>query len=119
MSNDKLNYLNIYKYNQNVNIINLNFFIEKDSSNISQDKENNGLKIKLNYYKKQNFVNNKKLLEDNDKIELKNLNKKIQENIDKELDYYINTNKMNEIPKIILYYSSNEIIYKLYNNFCK
>ena len=120
MSNDKLNYLNIYKYNQNVNIINSNFFIEKDSSNISQDKENNGLKIKLNYYKKQNFVNNKKiLLEDNDKIELKNLNKKIQENIDKELDYYINSNKMNEIPKMVFYYSSDEIIYKLYNNFFK
>ena len=120
MSNDKLNYLSGCKYNQNVNIINSNFFTEKDSSNISQDKENNGLKIKLNYYKKQNFVNNKKiLLEDNDKIELKNLNKKIQENIDKELDYYINTNKMNEIPKMVLYYSSNEIIYKLYNNFCK
>ena len=119
MSNDKLNYLNIYKYNQNVNIINSNFFIEKDSSNISQDKEHNGLKIKLNYYKKQNFVNNIKLLECNDKITLKNLNKKIQENIDKELDYYINSNKMNEIPKMVFYYSSDEIIYKLYNNFFK
>ena len=119
ISNDKLNCSSGCKYNQNVNIINSNYFIENDSSNTSQDKENNELKIKLNYYKKQNFVNNIKLLECNDKIALKILNKKIQENIDKELDYYINSNKMNEIPKMLLYYSSNEIIYKLYNNFFK
>ena len=102
MPYDKINYLN--KSNQNIKTTESNNFIGKNSSTISQYKEKNI----LNYYKKQNFLNNIKMLESNDNITLKKLNIKIQESIDKMVDYYKNSNKINEIPKIILYYSSNQ-----------
>ena len=101
----KLNYLNIY--NRNIIITEPNYFITKQST-ISQEKEKN--KLSLNCYKKQNFLDNIKLLESNDNITLKKLNKKIQESVDKIIDYYKNNNKMNIIPKILLYYSSNQIL---------
>ena len=98
----KLNYLNIY--NSNIIITEPNYFITKQST-ILQVKEKN--KLSLNCSKKQNFLDNIKLLESNDNITLKKLNKKIQESVDKMIDYYKNNNKMNIIPKILLYYSSD------------
>ena len=101
--NDKLSCLKTY--NQNIIITELNYFKAKDST-IIQDKENNI--ISLNSYKKQNFLDDIKLLESNDNITLRKLNIKIQESFDKMLDYYKKTNKMKEIPKALLYYASNQ-----------
>ena len=100
--NDKLSYLKTY--NQNIIITEPNFFTAKDS-NITEDKENNS--ISLNRYKKQNFLEDIKLLESNDNITLKKLNIKIQESFDKMIDYYKKSNKMKEIPKALLYYASS------------
>jgi RNA recognition motif-containing protein len=101
--NDKLSYLKTY--NQNITITEPNFFIAKDST-ITEDKENNSLS--LNLYKKQNFLDDIKLLESNDNITLKKLNIKIQESFDKMIDYYKKSNKIKEIPKALFYYASNQ-----------
>ena len=103
--NDNLSYLKAY--NQNIIITEPNVFIAKDST-ISKDKENNS--ISLNRYKKKNFLDDIKLLESNDNITLKKLNIKIQESFDKMIDYYKKSNKIKEIPKSLLYYSSNKIL---------
>ena len=101
--NDKLSYLKTYY--QNIIITEPNFFIAKDST-ITEDKENNS--ISLNRYKKENFLDDIKLLESNDNITLKKLNIKIQESFDKMIDYYKKSNKIKEIPKSLLYYASNQ-----------
>ena len=103
--NNKLNLLK--SYNQNNIIVEHKYILKKDSSNISsQNKEKNSLSLNLND-KKNNFIDNIKLLESDDNIALKELRKKIQESVDKVLEFYKNSNKINEISKIILYYSSS------------
>ena len=107
ISNNKCKCININ--NQNKIITNI---IEKDSSTISSkdNKKENLLSLNSNGKKKQAFLDNINLLKSNDNIELKELKVKIQESIDKMIEYYKNIKKMNEIPKIILYFSSNQNI---------
>ena len=107
IANNKINLLE--SYNQNNIIVEHKYILKKDSSNISsQNKEKNSLSLNLN--DKNNFIDNIKLLESDDNIALKELRKKIQESVDKVLEFYKNNNKINEILKIILYYSSSENI---------
>ena len=108
MPYNQLNILNTY--NQENIITKPNLYIQGDSSTISNDKEQNSLSLNTNNNKAQNFLDNIKLIESNDNISLKQLNKKIQESFNTMLEYYKNNNKLNEIPKIILYYSSEKNI---------
>ena len=64
-------------------------------------------KLNINVYKQNSFSENRELLKNNDYITLYKLNKKIQESVNKMFDYYKFNQKMDEIPKIIVYYSSN------------
>lgn len=108
MPYNQLNVLNTY--NQENIITKPNLYIQGDSSTISHDKEQNSLSLNTNNNKAQNFLDNIKLIESNDNISLKQLNKKIQESFNTMLEYYKNNNKLDEIPKIILYYSSEKNI---------
>ena len=107
--NNKCNCININ--NQNNIITNHSNKVEKDNSTISsKNKKKNLLSLNSNDKKKKTFTDNINLLESNDNIELKELKVKIQESIDKMIDYYKNIKKINEIPNIILYFSSNQNI---------
>jgi len=107
--NNKCNCININ--NQNNIITNHSNKVEKDNSTISsKNKKKNLLSLNSNGKKKKTFTDNIDLLESNDNIELKELKVKIQESIDKMIDYYKNIKKINEIPNIILYFSSNQNI---------
>ena len=64
-------------------------------------------KLNINVYKQNSFSENRELLKNNDYITLYKLNKKIQESVNKMFDYYKFNQKMDEIPKIIVYYISN------------
>ena len=64
-------------------------------------------KLNINVYKQNSFSENRELLKNNDYITLYKLNKKIQESVNKMFDYYKFNQKMDEIQKIIVYYSSN------------
>ena len=99
-SNNKFNYLKSFKVN---NIINENNnYINKDYSIISTKD-----KLNLNAYNNDSFSDNRELLENNDNITLYKLYKKLQENANKMFEFYKNRKKIDEIPKIILYYCSN------------
>jgi len=110
ISNNKFKCININ--NQNKIIAKYSNIIQIDSSTISSkdNKKENLLSLNSNGKKKQAFLGNINLLKSNDNIELKELKVKIQESIDKMIEYYKNIKKMNEIPKMILYFSSNQNI---------
>ena len=110
MNNKYNNFCSPLIQNKNKIIVEHDYILQINSSNISsQSKEKNSLSLNLNN-KKNNFIDNIKLLESDDNIALKELRKKIQESIDKILEFYKNSNKINEISKIILYYSSSQNI---------
>ena len=93
--NNKFNYSKYYKLNNIMNENNNYSFIS------TQDKLN------LNVYKRNSFSDNRELLEKNDNITLYKLNKKMQESVNKMFEYYKVNQKMDELPKVIVYYSSN------------
>ena len=93
--NNKFNYSKYYKLNNIMNENNNYSFIS------TQDKLN------FNVYKRNSFSDNRELLEKNDNITLYKLNKKMQESVNKMFEYYKVNQKMDELPKVIVYYSSN------------
>ena len=98
--NNKFNYLKDYKLN---NIINETNNSTNNNYSIISTKD----KLYLNTYKNSTFSDNRELLESNDNITLSKLYKELQENANKMFEYYKNSQKMEEIPNIVLYYCSN------------
>ena len=75
-----------------------------DTNSSSPDKEKDSLSINSNNFQITTFPDNIDLLEKDDN---ETLYAKIQENIDKMIDYYKNSNNIQAISKIATYYSSH------------
>ena len=93
------------KFNQNnLKEMDSSFTNNNDYDNLILSDHDNKESIILNNsncIKNKNIIEIFELLESND---IKLLNKKVRESIDKMFEYYKNYKKMNEIPQIILYY---------------
>lgn len=117
MTNDKMNnkYNNI-NYLAYINNYYTNFYSEQkkeedfsaldfdDTNSSSQDKEKDSLSITSNNFQSNNFADDIDMLESDDN---EVLYAKIQDNIDKMIDYYKNNNNIQAISKIASYYSSH------------
>ena len=119
------NKINVKKKEQNNKNLFMPFFSNNSFNYLKSDKSNNIIyenknymnknypiistkdKLNLNAYKKNYLSDDRELLENNDNITLYKLYKKVQENANKMFEYYKNNQKIDEIPKIILYYCSN------------
>ena len=105
------------KFNQN-NLAQMDYSFKNNNdyhSTIlsSHDKKENGILNNLNSVNNKNILHNKNILNNKNMVknleflesnDIKLLNKKVRESIDKMFEYYKNYKKMNEIPQIILYY---------------
>ena len=111
-TNNKYNIINFVSYMNNYT----NFFPQPkkeedisaldydDTNSSSQDKEKDSLSISSNNFQSFTFSDNIDLLESDDN---ETLYAKIQENMDKMIDYYKNSNNNHSISKMALYYSSH------------
>jgi len=108
ITNNKFNYKQP-SYQENLITKKHNYFIDKGSTYMpSQDNKKNTVSLNRIDNKKEDFLANRKLLENNNNVDLKKLKAKIQEVVDKMFEYYKNSNKMCEIPSTILYYCSSQ-----------
>ena len=78
---------------------------EETTCSLQERELNLSLSETSNSSNKQ-FINDLKLLESDD---IKSINNKIKEKIDNLIKYYKDSKSINDMPKILLYYSSNNV----------